>query len=77
MDVRLTEAKVYYVDIRLTEAEAKKLHHLIYDSSVLVGLEVKLAEKLRDLCELKRKEDWLKVNGRDALEDLFAEEDGA
>lgn len=56
MDVWLTQAKAYYVDMRLTEAEAKKLHHLIYDSSVLIGLEVQLAEKLRELDELKRKE---------------------
>lgn len=56
MDVWLTQAKTYYVGMRLTEAEAKKLHHLIYDSSVLIGLEVQLAEKLRELDELKRKE---------------------
>lgn len=57
MNVRVTEDRVHYIDIRLSEVDAKKLHHVLYFSGVLGTLESGLAEKLRELDELKRKED--------------------
>lgn len=48
---------MHYIDIRLSEVDAKKLHHVLYFSGVLGTLESGLAEKLRELDELKRKED--------------------